>query len=79
LARATPSGTMAMPTPAATSAIAQSSDSAIAAGWRDADAARPKKFALLAMTAIDHGDAGEVVVRSRSFSVSGCDGGSAAT
>ena len=43
LARATPSGTMAIPTPAATSAIAQSSDSAIAAGCRDTDAARPKK------------------------------------
>jgi len=70
---------MAIPTPAATSAIAQSSDSAIAAGCRDADAARPNNSLCSQWQRSIMATPARSVVRSRSFSVSGCDGGSAAT
>jgi hypothetical protein len=80
LARATPSGTMAIPTPSATSAIAQSSDSAIAtAGFRCDDAARPKNSLCSQWQRSIIAAPARSELRSLSFNVSGCDGGKAAT
>src|SRR5262249_38869523 len=78
LARATPSGTIATPTPAATSAIAQSSDSAIAAGLRDG-AWRLNTSLRSQWQRSIKGTPARSAARSLSFRVRGCDGGSAAT